>query len=129
MDDYVVYHNTDENGPSGGAGGPFISSNKPNLDRVIDNRIWLISGEGTPKRYFLESCFTAARCEPGDDTRAPRVYGKDRRAPARRVPLNTFPWFKPLYEDRQLYSLGLTRLRGEKGRLLMEGLERVLSGS
>ena len=60
MPDYVVYHNPDKRGFSAAECKDFrvlTSNTVPN--EVIGSRIWLLTGEGRPRKYYLASTFIA----------------------------------------------------------------------
>jgi len=96
--------------------------------------VWLISGEtpsagarlGKRKRFFLHYWFTATRVQDGTAEQWPRICGTyGRYSKEGGVPLNDYPWFKPLYMKQALYARGLQRLCNEKGHLLVEALEHL----
>lgn len=60
MPDYVVYHNPDKRGFSAAECTDFrVLANKPAPNEVIGSRIWLLTGEGRPRKYYLASTFIA----------------------------------------------------------------------
>jgi hypothetical protein len=58
MKDYIVYHNPDVMKRPVMSVDPWaIVTNKPVRDEIIGSRVWLITGEGKPRTYFLRSWF------------------------------------------------------------------------
>jgi phosphoserine phosphatase len=53
--DFVAYHKTDERGEP----ERFTAKTrkKAEAQKSHGHRVWLVSGEGTPRRYFLEQTF------------------------------------------------------------------------
>ena len=58
MKDYIVYHNPDRMGGPVTSVDPWkIVTNKSVTDEIIGSRVWLITGEGRPRTYYLCSWF------------------------------------------------------------------------
>ena len=102
MTDFVVYHNTDQMGELADSGEWLsVFTNKSHLD-VLDERIWLIVGEGQPRKYYLGIWLRAEAVEPDasgafstEITGHGRVWSKTDRPL-----LNDEPWFAAFYGDR-----------------------------
>jgi hypothetical protein len=114
MSDFVVYHNQDDRGgpPRRRGTGPFsIYSDKPSLERLLGNRVWVVSGRGTPKKWSLHYWFRPSAVEP----RGVRGEVGAAAPAADGVSLDRFEWFKRLYVDRKLFSFGLQSLASTDG--------------
>jgi hypothetical protein len=62
MNEYVVYHNPDVMGSSVlEVATPSIVTNKPAPADLIGSRVWLLTGEGRPRQFFIRAHFVAAR--------------------------------------------------------------------
>ena len=109
MTDFVVYHNTDQMGELTDPGEWLsVFTNKSHLD-VLGERIWLIVGEGQPRKYYLGMWLRAETVEP-DATGAfsmeikgrGRVLGKDERPL-----LNDESWFAAFLRRQGSFGFGL----------------------
>ena len=109
---FIQYHNCDNMGASPtelSQGQDFGISTNKSPERVVGNRIWLIAGEGKPRRYYLTYSYVADNFEKapvGSDFR----YSLDGQAGKKYfppIPLNDFPWFQKFLKTR-FYSHGLT---------------------
>ncbi|MEO7733556.1 MAG: hypothetical protein ABIY55_21515 [Kofleriaceae bacterium] len=68
MKDVLVYHNPDAMGyPASEVKEPVIVTNKRVGEDAKGDRIWLITGEGRPRRYFLRGWFTVSEVVSGED--------------------------------------------------------------
>jgi len=127
MEHYVQYHNAEVMGVScdeleietfG------IITNKP-VSRLQDNKIWLICGEGKPRKYFLCQCFIVD--EVGETEGDPdfRYYARGKVGVSLRPPilLNPIPWFADFRKSQGNFGFGLTRIEGEYA----EKFERLIS--
>lgn len=111
---YVIYHNSDKMRSSPteltqGSGFRIVTNKNPEL--AINNRIWLIAGEGSPRRFYLCYSFVADKLRKSS-RRSTFKYTLDGREGARLdapILLNKLPWFRA-YVKSQFFSHGLTQL-------------------
>jgi hypothetical protein len=109
MTDFVVYHNTDQMGELTDSGEWLsVLTNKSHLD-VLGERIWLIVGEGQPRKYYLGMWLRAEAVEPdatgvfSTEIRGRgRVLGKDERPL-----LNDASWFAAFLRRQGSFGFGL----------------------
>ena len=95
---YVQYHKTDKYGPPLISGNTFVLTKKT-TDGVHGCTVWLISGEGTPKRYFLEYYFVVdqvSETTTDDPDFNFVVRGKRGKTVRPRVALDEYAWFQEL---------------------------------
>jgi hypothetical protein len=119
---FVQYHKTDEYGPPGNA---FAIETDKSVDNLHGNTVWLISGEGSPKQYYLECNFVVSKIGAVGRADYPKYFARGEKGvrPRRRILLNDFPWFPELKK-----SLGVLRGLGlsEIGLNARSELEKVL---
>lgn len=108
MKHYVQYHNTEKQGRlrSRSDGRMAIVTSRP-VSKLIGQRIWLVSGEGRPRRYQLESTFVADKVRESDINTVSGADGTHFDLP---VPLSGLPWFADFLRLQQNFSLGLREI-------------------
>jgi tetratricopeptide (TPR) repeat protein len=116
---YVCYHNAEGQGFSIGctdkddeADEVFnIGTSKP-VDRLMGKTVWLVTGEGKPRRYFLTHRFVVDEAGPSDGG---GYFARGRQGTAfrPRVELNELPWFKGFLKSQSNFSLGLQPIKAE----------------
>ncbi|HEY6332642.1 MAG TPA: DUF3883 domain-containing protein [Blastocatellia bacterium] len=124
---FIAYHNTDTFGPVGqsgnASGGPFLVLTNKRLSNVPESRVWLVSGEGKPRRYFLCSSFVVDETGPSKRPGFKHfVKGKGVRFEPP-IELTRLGWFRELLKAHQNFSLGLRKVSsaafvGEMEKLL-----------
>ena len=126
MSHYIVYHNPDamDYHASEITGFSVVTDKSPPSD-LQGSTIWLLTGEGTPRRYFLVQRFTADLIESGEDegfkTKISSEAG-ERFSPM--LPLDDEDWFADFRRSVANFSLGLQRISDER---FITGLEEVAS--
>jgi hypothetical protein len=110
---FIQYHKTDQHGPPGRNLRSFrVSTNKP-VDNLHGHTLWLISGEGRPKEYFLECYFQVNRVGDYPEGEAPFAHfaeGKEGFHFRPPLPLNNYAWFKSLRKSLMDFQAGLTEI-------------------
>jgi hypothetical protein len=94
MRDIVVYHNPDSmRFPATDVEEPEIVTNKPVSGTAIGGRIWLLTGEGEPRHFFLRGVFTITEIGAGDERGfRRRVSGTDARFFTPMIELTNEEW-------------------------------------
>lgn len=125
MEHYVQYRNPDLVGRdcTEGIGGAFvIGTNKGLVYRLPGNTVWVVCGQGRPRRYFLRSRFIVD--EVGEDADEPlfRYYAQGRvgqwlQPP---LPLDRLPWFAEFRHLQSNFSFGLNPIPPRFVELLEE---------
>lgn len=105
---YVQYHNSDtQGGPPACRFNHFSIYTSKSVRNLIDQRVWLISGQGKPsKKFFLEYVFTVSKTKNGETNEALGTEGIRFNPP---ILLNDLPWFQS-FKKSQFFSLGLYRI-------------------
>ena len=119
MINYIQYHNSELMGISPkdfDYSNGFGIRTKKTLKNVLNQRIWLIAGEGNPRKYYLVYWFIAEEIneENGDNF----IKGKNGFVFKEPILLNNYEWFPSFLEKLQNFSLGFRQLDNEYVRLL-----------
>lgn len=114
MRNYVQYHNTEFMGyPCDDGDSDYFSivTNK-SVSNLVGNRIWLISGEGRPRNYFLCKVFIVD--EVGQDDSGNYANGVIGTSFKPLIPLNNLSWFKDFMKSQQNFRFGLNEIQDER---------------
>lgn len=98
-----------------------IVTQKPVPD-IRGEVVWILCGEGNPRRYGICARFVVTGIEKGPDGKT-SVAGKGTLL-KREIPLNDEPWFKQFLSDYQNFSLGFREI---KERVYIDELERLMA--
>ncbi|WGS25788.1 HNH endonuclease [Bradyrhizobium sp. ISRA464] len=134
---FVGYHNRDEQGPylkgdtvrQGDELG-FVTAKPFREDTLLNQRLWVFEGVGSPKRYHLVSSGLIKRLSPW---KRPAVYRKRGRQYGKRIhyrvdltqdamEVTDLPWFKQLLRQQQSFRNGFNRL---SDRNIIRSLEQL----
>jgi hypothetical protein len=109
MKDYVVYHNPDVMGHPATSVDPCrIVTNKTVTEEIIGSRVWLITGEGRPRAFFLRSCFMVDQVVSGTEHGfKTKLLGKHCRTFDPMVSLSDQAWFEEFKRTQSNFSFGL----------------------
>jgi hypothetical protein len=111
---YVQYHNPDLIGTTVdevAESESFAVGTNKRPGAVFGSRIWLIGGEGRPRRYYLCYCFVADRIvDAPDDLFRFTITGSSGRRFIPPVELTNEPWFGEFLRYNANFSLGLRRI-------------------
>jgi len=114
MEDYVQYHNSDKRGFSCfelAKDEDFkIVTNKVLAKKLIGHRVWLIGGEGNPRRYYLCSTFVVDQVQKVSGEYRYVLSGQEGLFFEPPILLNNFPWFKDFLKSQQNFSMGLRKI-------------------
>jgi hypothetical protein len=115
MSHYVVYHNPDKRGFSASdCNGFSVLTDKP-ATNVEGSRIWLLTGEDTPRQYYLASTFIAQRVGSGREEGFVTCVSADagqRFHPM--IPLSAEDWFPDFRRSQANFSLGMRPISDER---------------
>jgi hypothetical protein len=119
MADFVVYHTADRMGYSAAAVRGFSLLTNKNVPSVIGSKLWLITGEGTPRVYYLRGHFTPNRRTRTEESgfmwlvEGPPTSGV--KLPRKRwAVLNGRPWFVDFRRSQGNFAFGLQAIRDER---------------
>ena len=120
MEHWVQYRNPDRMGRSSGAGNDDVDdddvasfsilSAKP-VERLVGNTVWLIAGEGRPRRYALRQVFVVDEVGPADEVGFRYVArGSQGTRFEPPIPLGPELWFRDLVRRLGSFAFGLSRV-------------------
>jgi hypothetical protein len=124
---FVQYHNVEKTGVVCEDVGEFIVTNKAPrwiANNVIGNTVWLICGEGRPRRFSVGVAFTA------EDIGESEISGFEYQVSGRREPIDSRPidgerWFPEFMASQGNFAFGLNRIGAE----FVPHFERLLQKS
>lgn len=124
MSDYVVYHKAEKMGYRAlDIENLAIYTKKP-TDSKAGNRIWLIAGEGSPRRYYLRATFLIGGVEPSDKPEFKfRVTGTDGQLLDPMPLLNREDWLRGFVEEQGHFAFGFNRIQNA---VVVAGLRKLL---
>jgi len=118
---WVHYHNPDKVGPYRPKKGSFEIFTNKRVDKLLGDRVWLVSRKGKPRRYVLCETFVVDRV--GMQLGRWRYFaeGSDGQpfSPLRRI--DDKPWFERL---KRVFHFSLTHIRDKE---VVRGLLRTAS--
>lgn len=127
MLDYVVYHKAEVMGYEViDVDNLAIYTKKP-TEGVIGSRVWLIAGEGRPRKYMLRAMFIISAIEASDKPAfKSKVTGKAGHLLNPMPILNTEPWFPSFVEEQGRFAFGFNQI---KNTVAIERLRAILAAS
>lgn len=128
MKDVIVYHNPDAMGYAASeVTDPVIVTNKRVSSEAIGDRIWLITGEGQPRRYYLCGYFNATEVEPAEDEGfRTRVRGEHTHFTRKMIAISDEEWFPDLRRSQGNFAFGYQVIKEPR---FVQGLEEAIRRS
>lgn len=124
MTNYVVYHKAEKMGYPAINIDNLAIYTKKSLDGKNGSRIWLIAGEGSPRKYYLRATFLICNVEPSDNPEfISRVTGTDGQLFDPMPQLNNEVWFSDFVEEQGRFAFGFNKTKNHEA---IEGLRKVL---
>jgi hypothetical protein len=124
MTDYIVYHKAELMGYSAlDVENLAIYTNK-DASGSTGGRVWLITGEGRPRKYFLRATFLIRSIEGSDKANFKhRITGTDGHLLDPMPLLNMEPWFVAFSKEQGSFGFGFNKI---KNTLAQDGLRKLL---
>jgi hypothetical protein len=123
MADFVVYHNPDSMGYSATQVAKFEIVTNKRVKNALGDRVWLLAGEGHPRRFYLRCYFRVDSVEPAQVSGfRTRVSGKAGQFLDPMPQLDGEEWFSELKHTAGNFSLGYIRISSPR---IISGLEKV----
>lgn len=124
MHDYVVYHKAEKMGyPALNIHNLAIYTNK-STDGTEGSRVWLVAGEGSPRKYYLRATFLVGSVGLSDRAEfTSRVIGTDGQLLDPMPLLNGEPWLASFVEDQGRFAFGFNRINNS---VVVEALRKIL---
>lgn len=106
MRDFVVYHNTEQMG-SLSKKPPFHVISKKEFRDLPGDHVWVISGEGKPRQYFLEYSFVIDESGPHPkDPSMNLISGQKGDSYSPRIRLDQASWFPRFLRTQGSFAFG-----------------------
>ncbi|HEY4283314.1 MAG TPA: hypothetical protein VGM62_09630 [Chthoniobacterales bacterium] len=124
MSDFVVYHKAEKMGyPALKIHKLGIYTKKP-VNGIKGSRVWIIAGEGSPRKYYLRATFLVGSVEPSDriDFKS-RVNGTDGQLLDPMPLLNAESWFPAFLERQGNFAFGFCPINDPA---VIEALKKIL---
>jgi len=104
----AVYHSPERMGYSvAGYRRPCFLTNKRVTAGALGTRVWLLTGEWRPRRYYLRGTLVVARFESADeDGFRWRVCGRDARYFVPMLDVTDAEWFDPFRRSQGSFAFG-----------------------
>lgn len=124
MKDFVIYYNPDRVGSIEKV-NPLSAYTKKAVSRdVVGGRLWLLTGIGSPKKYFLKAWFVIEYIDV-DPARSLKtcVGGFEGRSFDPLIPIDkTEEWFKTFFESQGHFAFGFNPIKEPE---TVEALEQL----
>jgi hypothetical protein len=124
----AVYHNPERMGYSvAGYRRACFLTNKRVTAGAVGTRVWLLTGEGRPRRYYLRGTFTVARFESAaDEGFRWRVWGEGARYFVPLIDVTDAGWFDPFRRSQGSFAFGWQTIAEAR---FVRALERASAGA
>ncbi len=129
MSDFVVYHKSVKMGyPALDINNLAIYTNKKvTLDTYQNSRIWLIAGEGSPRKYFLRATFRIGDVIDSDKPEFQHlITGTDGQLLDPMPDITNEKWFPSFIKTQGNFSFGFNLI---KDSVVVKNLSDILRGN
>ncbi len=107
MDDYVAYHNPEKMKCRAKDLKVHAVLTKKDISGIRGARVWLITGEGKPRKYYLCDWFIVDRIETIDDPNfLKRISGTEGKFIRPQKRIDGEPWFADFKKTNGNFGLG-----------------------
>ena len=114
MRHFLAYHTPEKMGYSAEDVTELCIVTNKAVGNLMGDRIWLIQGEGKPRKYFLRGTFVVASIgTDADDGFRYIVRGREGELFRRHIPIGTLPWFDRFKKSQGNFAFGLQRISDE----------------
>ena len=123
MKNFLVYHNPDTmHEPVTAVDANSIVTNK-RVSAVEGSRVWLITGEGSPRTFFLRSYFLVDNVDvPKRSKFKTRISGHTGKVFDPMIPLGQEKWFEEFKRQQGNFAFGFQPIRDQQ---VITGLEKL----
>ncbi|MGD9854281.1 MAG: hypothetical protein AB7U20_04945 [Planctomycetaceae bacterium] len=113
MRHFIAYHNTEKMGRSLAEGNPFrVLTNKP-VDRLYQNLVWFIVGEGAKRHFSLGSVFRVTETGDADQDRFKKFASGAGHVFEPPVNIKEMEWFPILMRATGHFGFGVHEIKDE----------------
>ncbi|MBK8302047.1 MAG: HNH endonuclease [Chloracidobacterium sp.] len=123
--DFVVYHNPDVMGYSATAAQPLsVVTNKP-AGSALGGRVWLITGQGNPRKYYVRSWFIVDDISSGKDRGfETRLTGTTGEVYDPLIPIEMGDWWDDFRKSQGNFAFGFSPIKSSETIKHLESLIR-----
>jgi hypothetical protein len=127
MNEFVVYHNPDSMGYTGKDVEDLGIYTSKTCKDVLGANIWIIAGEGRPRRYYLRAMFVASEIAASDNPNFKHVVrGKAGHFLYPMPRIDEQPWFPSFRKSQGNFAFGFSPT---KVSVSIAGLRAVLKSA
>jgi 5-methylcytosine-specific restriction enzyme A len=127
MRDFVVYHNPDSMGQVVSEGSGFSAVTDKNVGDIFGDRVWLLTGEGSPRKFYVRSYFTVDKLEPGSGQGfITRISGETGEVFDPMIEIGTEDWFVDFRKQQGNFAFGFQPINDFR---FVAGLEKAVGYS
>ena len=127
MTDYVVYHKKEKMGYPALDVKNLQAYTNGEITNDADSRIWLIAGEGVPRKYFLRATFRIKDVVPSKNPKfGTMVVGSDGSLFDPMPELSTEAWFDEFRNQQGNFAFGLNKISDS---MVISALNSIAHGS
>lgn len=115
MKNYLLYHNPEKMGYSLDTVTDFIGfTDRKVKDENIESKVWLITGEGRPKEYFLKMYFMIEDVKSGAEKNfKTKLVGNKGKILDSMIRIDSLPWFEG-FKKQMAYFIGFAEIKHQK---------------
>ena len=111
INDFIVYHNPGAMGPLEPSDDFGVVTNRGLGSAKVGDRVWLITGEGTPRKYYLAKWFYIDEFTSGEDNGFKHcITGVEGENFDPFVEIEQGEWFAQLKQDQGNFAFGFSRI-------------------
>lgn len=130
VQDFIVYHNPDAMGPLEPSDDFGVVTNRGVGSAKIGDRVWLITGEGNPRKYFLAKWFYIDEFASGeDDGFKHAITGVEGQNFDPFVEIEQGEWFTQLKQDQGNFAFGFSRINTPGAVEALEAIAGIAENS
>lgn len=124
MKNYLIYHNPEKMDYSLDTVKDFIAfANRKVNDENIGSKVWLITGEGNPKEYFIKMYFVIEDIKSGVEKNfKTKLIGSEGKILKTMIRIDNLPWFEG-FKKQMAYFVGFAEIRDQK---YIDELEKLI---
>lgn len=124
MKNYLLYHNPEKMGYSLDTVTDFNAyTDRKVKDENIESKVWLLTGEGKPKEFFLKMYFIIDDIKSGLEKEfKTKLIGREGKILKSMIRIDNLPWFEG-FKKQMAYFVGFAEIRHKK---YIDELEKLI---
>lgn len=115
MKHYLIFHNPEKMGYPLDSVKEFTAfTNRELTNNIIGNKLWLITGEGNPKEYFLKMYFIIDDIKSGKEKNfKTKLIGNDGKILEKKIRIDNSPWFEE-FRKQMAFFVGFAEIKHQE---------------